>query len=67
MKLNKRIPDEVKLLWEFKEESGMTFDQLSEEIGVTRAILFRWFKGKTTPNKLSRRAIKTFLVYRDRL
>lgn len=67
MKQRKGIPNEVKLLKEFKDESGMTFDQLSEEIGVTRAVLFRWFQGKTTPNKLSRRAIKTFLIHRDRL
>ena len=53
---------ELEMLKEFKKNSGWSFEKIAREIGVSHQTVMAWFYGKYTPNNLSRRAIKAFLI-----
>lgn len=53
---------ELEMLKEFKTKSGWSFEKIAQEIGVSHQTVMAWFSGKYTPNNLSRKAIKAFLI-----
>lgn len=59
MKLTREIRD----LKEYKESNGLTYDDLSKMMNISRITLNLWIIGKVKPNQLSLGKVKSFLNY----
>lgn len=53
---------EVKMLRDFKEESGWSYEKIAREIGVTQRSVILWLKHDKRPMPLAREAIRAFLI-----
>ena len=62
MKEKKQIPKEVRLLREFRKDSGWSYVKLSQGIGVNPMTVFHWVHGTRAPSMMARRLIRAFLI-----
>lgn len=60
--MKKELTKEVKLLLEFKEESGFSYEKLGQEIGVVGMTIYRWCKGRQEPSLIAKKLIKNYLL-----
>jgi DNA-binding transcriptional regulator YiaG len=62
MKRNKERSREIQLLAEFKKESGWTYPQLGQAIGVNAMTVYHWLRRNQQPSIMARRLIRQFLI-----
>lgn len=43
----------MKRLKEFRERRGYSVEELAEQVGVSRQIIYEWEKGKSFPNVIN--------------
>jgi len=60
--MKKELSKETKLLLEFKQESGFSYERLGHEIGVSSATIYRWCKGRQEPSLMAKKLIKNYLL-----
>ena len=60
--MEKELSKEAKLLLEFKQESGFSYEKLGHEIGVCGMTIYRWCKGRQEPSLIAKRLIKDYLL-----
>lgn len=60
--MKKELSKEVKLLIEFKQESGFTYERLGREIGVSSMTPYRWCKGRQEPSLMAKKLIRNYLL-----
>lgn len=53
--------EEIERLKKVKEEFGLSYEDLSKELGASFKTVYNWFKGTYEPSKLALIQIKKFI------
>lgn len=53
--------NEIQELKRLKKETGLSYEKMAREIGISWRSLYRWLKGNSLPSDLALKAIKKYL------
>lgn len=57
----KKLPQAIAELKDYRERNGLTYQELAERVGISRAMLYSWINGNVKPLDTSIRKITDFL------